>query len=122
LVTAGYILPGLYEFGIGTAQCVTAEVTESGTIRCASEEHGSISSFALAAARSRNPLRQACDGWKEVRLGGRKLEACRDAFVRGVSPPNAPHKEVAAAAAMEVQAAPSAELETARAAGAPDSP
>jgi len=89
LVTAGAFPPGTYEFTVGTAQAVAATVQPSGVILYAGEEHTSISAFALAAARSRNPQRQACDGWKELRLGGRKLEAWRDAYVRGETPPDA---------------------------------
>jgi hypothetical protein len=89
LVAARVLAPGVYDFSVGTAQCVTAEVTPSGTIVLAGVEHGSISSFALAAARSRNPTRQACDGWREVRLGGRRLEAWRRALVEGTAPPEA---------------------------------
>ncbi|KAI8464684.1 MAG: hypothetical protein J3K34DRAFT_526002 [Monoraphidium minutum] len=88
LVSAGYLPPGDYEFGVGAAQSVSAAVTPRGSIVFCGEEHGSVSSFALAAARGRNPARQACDGWKEVRLGGRRLEAFRDAYVRGLPPPN----------------------------------
>ncbi|KIY95726.1 hypothetical protein MNEG_12234, partial [Monoraphidium neglectum] len=69
---------------------VAAEVTPRGTIVFGGEEHGSISSFALAAARGRNPARQACDGWREVRLGGRRMEAWRRAFIEGAAPPAAP--------------------------------
>jgi hypothetical protein len=90
LVTVGAFPPGNYEFTVGTAQGVVATVLPTGAIVYAGEEHHSISAFALAAARSRNPARQACDGWKEVRLAGRKLEAWRDAFLRDEAPPHAP--------------------------------
>jgi len=95
IVNGGVFPPGVYEFSVGTVQGVTAQVMPGGSIMYAGEEHHSISSFALAAARSRNPQRQACDGWKEVRLNGRKLEAWRQSFVRGTPPPEAPQKGAA---------------------------
>lgn len=87
LVAAGVFQPGDYEFSVGMVQGVHASVLPTGVIRYNSDEYQSISSFALAAARSRNPARQACDGWKEVRWNGRKLEAWRQAFVTGQAHP-----------------------------------
>lgn len=48
----------------------------------AGDSYSSISSFALAAARSRNPQRQACDGWKEVRLDSQRLDTFRAKFIQ----------------------------------------
>lgn len=90
LVTAGAFPPGTYEFSVGTVQSVTASVNAGGVITYGSEQYASISSFALAAARSRNPARQACDGWKEVRLAGRKLELWRQAYLAKQPPPEIP--------------------------------
>jgi hypothetical protein len=86
LVQAGAFPPGTYEFSVGTVQSVTASVNAAGVITYGQEQYQSISSFALAAARSRNPNRQACDGWKEVRLQGRKLELWRQAFLNKQPP------------------------------------
>jgi hypothetical protein len=107
LVTSGAFPAGEYEFDVGTAVGVAAVVLPRGTIRYAGEEHGSISSFALAAARSANPARSSCDGWREVRLGGLRLEAWRRAYVEGVAPPEAPQRGGPAAAAF-AGAAPTA--------------
>jgi hypothetical protein len=90
LVQAGAFPPGTYEFSVGTVQSVTASVNSAGVITYGQEQYNSISSFALAAARSRNPNRQACDGWKEVRLQGRKLELWRQAFLNKQPPPEIP--------------------------------
>jgi len=62
----------------------------NGLIKYNNDEYQSISSFALAAARCRNPARQACDGWKEVRLNGSKLEIWRSAFLQGTAMPPIP--------------------------------
>jgi hypothetical protein len=98
LVAAGVFPPGAYDFAVGTAPPVTAVVTPGGGIEYGGDAFGSISAFALAAARERNPTRQACDGWKEVRLGGRRLEAWRDAYLAGAPPPEVPPPRAAAAA------------------------
>jgi hypothetical protein len=90
LVQAGAFPPGTYEFSVGTVQSVTASVNPAGVITYGQEQYQSISSFALAAARSRNPNRQACDGWKEVRLQGRKLELWRQAFLNKQPVPEIP--------------------------------
>jgi hypothetical protein len=90
LVQAGAFPPGTYEFSVGTVQSVTASVNAAGVITYGQEQYQSISSFALAAARSRNPNRQACDGWKEVRLQGRKLELWRQAFLNKQPVPEIP--------------------------------
>jgi hypothetical protein len=90
LVQAGAFPPGTYEFSVGTVQSVTASVNAAGVIAYGAEQYQSISSFALAAARSRNPARQACDGWKEVRLQGRKLEVWRQAFLNKQPVPEIP--------------------------------
>lgn len=90
LVQAGAFPPGTYEFSVGTVQSVTASVAANGIIAYNSEQYQSISSFALAAARSRNPNRQACDGWKEVRMQGKKLELWRLAFLNKQPPPEVP--------------------------------
>jgi hypothetical protein len=42
-------------------------VPVSGAIIFNGQQYSSISAFALAAARTVNPKRQVCDGWKEVR-------------------------------------------------------
>jgi hypothetical protein len=44
----------------------------------ATKEYGSLSAFALSIVRQRNPQRLACDGWKEIRLNGVKLEVLRE--------------------------------------------
>lgn len=54
----------------------------AGVIVYAGDSYSSISSFALAAARSRNPQRQACDGWKEVRLNAQRLDTFRAKFIQ----------------------------------------
>jgi hypothetical protein len=90
LVQGGAFPPGTYEFSVGTVQSVIATIASSGVITYNSEQYQSISSFALAAARSRNPSRQACDGWKEVRLQGHKLELWRQAFLKKAPPPEIP--------------------------------
>lgn len=90
LVQAGAFPPGTYEFSVGTVQSIIASVSASGLITFGQEQYQSISSFALAAARSRNPARQACDGWKEVRLQGKKLEIWRQAFLNKQPPPPIP--------------------------------
>lgn len=90
LVGAGAFPPGTYEFSVGTVQSVTARISSGGVITYEDEQYQSISSFALAAARSRNPNRQACDGWKEVRLQGKKLELWRQAFLNKLPPPAIP--------------------------------
>lgn len=90
LVQAGAFPPGTYEFSVGTVQSVTASISSGGIITYENDQYQSISSFALAAARSRNPNRQACDGWKEVRLQGKKLELWRQAFLNKLPPPAIP--------------------------------
>lgn len=90
LVTARAFPTGTYEFSVGTVQSVTASVSSNGSITLGDDVYQSISSFALAAARSRNPGRQACDGWKEVRLQGIKLEVWRQAFMDKQPPPPIP--------------------------------
>eukprot|EP00775_Hariotina_reticulata_P008015 gene8015-8213_t len=90
LVQAGAFPSGTFEFSVGTVQSIIATVANTGVITYGSDQYQSISSFALAAARSRNPSRQACDGWKEVRLQGHKLELWRQAFLKKAPPPEIP--------------------------------
>jgi hypothetical protein len=90
LVTNGYFPPGDYRFTVGTAQQVEARVKPDGTIRCNGSEYVTISNFALSQTRLRNPSRQACDGWREVRLGGVKLEVWRTAYTSKDPAPEVP--------------------------------
>lgn len=45
------------------------------------QEYPSISSFALHVLKTRNPDRRACDGWREVRLAGKRLEVFKHAWI-----------------------------------------
>lgn len=53
-----------------------------GAIEYKGNSFHSISSFALAVIRERNPGRRSCDGWKDVKWKGQRLEALRDQYFR----------------------------------------
>lgn len=57
-------------------------VTPEGLIRFQNREFSSISSFALTALRSRNPNRMSCDGWREVKHNGMRMEVLRQRCMR----------------------------------------
>ena len=44
-------------------------------------DYKSISSFALAVIRERNPGRRSCDGWKDVKYEGQRLETLRERYL-----------------------------------------
>lgn len=52
-----------------------------GSIVYKETEFHSISSFALAVIRERNPCRLACDGWKDVKCEGRRLDSLREMYL-----------------------------------------
>lgn len=53
----------------------------AGVLVWAGQEYPSISSFALHVLKTRNPERRACDGWREVRLNGKRLEVFKHAWI-----------------------------------------
>jgi hypothetical protein len=90
LVVGGYFPPGTYEFSCGTVSSVIATVTPTGLILWNEDMYQSISSFALAVVRTIKPTRQACDGWRECRLQGVKINEWRAAFLEKRTPPVVP--------------------------------
>lgn len=52
-----------------------------GSILYKGMEYHSISSFALAVIRERNPGRRSCDGWKDVKCEGQRLETIRERYL-----------------------------------------
>ena len=76
IVETGFMQPGVHQFHVGSAE-VSASVGEDGAIIYEGIRYRAISKFALVVLRERNPLRQSCDGWKEVTLNGEKLDALR---------------------------------------------
>lgn len=63
-----------------SALCPDAVMTwhaAAGTIKYDGMLHTSISSFALAVFKDRNPKRRACDGWREVKLNDTRMSTYR---------------------------------------------
>lgn len=54
----------------------------AGEILYCGNAYPSISAFALVVLRSRNSERIACDGWREVRHNGIKMEVLRKECLR----------------------------------------
>lgn len=78
IVRHGLLSPGRIAFAVGNIkEEVDVEITRAGDIVHEGAAYPSISAFALAVLRSRNSDRQACDGWKEVRLNGVKMDVTR---------------------------------------------
>lgn len=92
LVNLGLIAPGEYEFTVGNIPGVVVNVMPAGAIQFNNKDYNSISSFALAALKSRNPSRQACDGWKEVRWKGQRLEVMRQRCMKLLAQEGRSHK------------------------------
>lgn len=92
LVNLGLIAPGEYEFTVGNIPGVIVNVLPAGAIQFNNKDYNSISSFALAALKSRNPSRQACDGWKEVRWKGQRLEVMRQRCIKLLAQEGRNHK------------------------------
>ena len=60
-----------------SVECGCMYRLRAGTIEHGGAAHSSISSFALAVLKDRNPKRRACDGWREVSMGGVRLLVMR---------------------------------------------
>ncbi|MEW5303696.1 MAG: hypothetical protein WDW36_006365 [Sanguina aurantia] len=77
IVKAGLVPAGAQQFLVGNVILVDAVLGLDGTFVHAGQGHDSLSSFALAALKPRNPARMSCDGWKEVRWQGASMEDLR---------------------------------------------
>lgn len=78
IVRLGLFQPGRVRLTVGNIKDeVEVDVTPGGDIVHEGMAFPSISAFALVVLRSRNAERQACDGWKEVRFNGGKMEVLR---------------------------------------------
>ncbi|GMH43620.1 hypothetical protein BSKO_11542 [Bryopsis sp. KO-2023] len=82
MVNAKLIEPGSHKWTVGHEPDVEVTVQPNGCIDYKGTSFHSISSFALAVIRQRNPGRRSCDGWKDVKWNGQKMESLRDAFFK----------------------------------------
>lgn len=74
--------PGHQQLLIGNSTLVDVEILDDGNIAYDGLVFESISRLALQVLRRKNPGRRACDGWQEVKLGGKRLDALRQEAVR----------------------------------------
>eukprot|EP00803_Ostreobium_quekettii_P003889 evm.model.scf_407EXC.2 EVM.evm.TU.scf_407EXC.2 scf_407EXC:14109-19988(-) len=81
VVNAGLICPGKYRWTVGQDQSVEVDISNDGAILYKDADYCSISSFALSVIRERNPGRRSCDGWKDVKWKGQRLEVLREQFL-----------------------------------------
>jgi len=88
MVRARLVRTGTQKWAVGHDSDVTVTVTPEGAILYKDGEYNSISSFALAVIRERNPGRRSCDGWKDVKCEGQRLEALRERYLCGCSGTN----------------------------------
>eukprot|EP00198_Chlamydomonas_reinhardtii_P008108 XP_001697445.1 predicted protein [Chlamydomonas reinhardtii] len=83
IISHGLFPPGPCRWTVGTIkEEVSVEVRPSGEILYCGNAYPSISAFALVVLRSRNSERIACDGWREVRHNGIKMEVLRKECLR----------------------------------------
>jgi len=88
MVRAKLVRVGTQRWAVGHDSDVLVDVTPEGSICYKGGEYNSISSFALAVIRERNPGRRSCDGWKDVKCGGQRLETLRERYLCGCSGTN----------------------------------
>lgn len=83
VVHAHLVKTGFQKLAVGHHPDVTVNVLPEGSILYKGVVYNSISSFALAVIRERNPGRRSCDGWKDVKYEGQRLEALRKKYELG---------------------------------------
>eukprot|EP00210_Caulerpa_lentillifera_P009182 g8754.t1 len=81
MVRDNVIKTGPQVWTVGHDANIHVFVKPNGCIVYKDSEFNSISSFALAVIRERNPSRLACDGWKDVKYEGKRLDSLRESYL-----------------------------------------